>query len=115
MLHIPAVVIDAPAFWKGVERNAGIVLDDDAAVVEQEIAHAGKPLRVHQVGGGFEQRHAWTARGTPSKEFAAATREIGPEIIKRLRRCAVAAERDLHAVSRRTHVDRVIDRVAEPR
>ena len=52
--NVAAVAIHFPTFRKGAQRNPGIILNDDATVLEKEIAHAGESITVHEEGSGFE-------------------------------------------------------------
>ena len=53
--HISSIAIDFPVFWERTERDAGVVLNDDAAVLEKKAAHAGETFAVHEIRGGLEQ------------------------------------------------------------
>ena len=46
--RIAAVCQHAPAFWKIAQRDTRIVLNNDAAVLQQEIAHPGEAIAVHE-------------------------------------------------------------------
>src|SRR5687768_7180115 len=78
--HEASVAIDGPGFRESFERNAGVVLDDDTAVLEQKIADAGESAGMHQVRSRFEQAVARALRGTPLQEGTLAAREIGFEV-----------------------------------
>ena len=65
MRYITPVAIYLPAFRERSQRNAGIILDNDAAVVQKKIAHPGESFGMHQVGGGFQQAVPWPLSCTP--------------------------------------------------
>ena len=52
------VEFDGPVFAKRAQRNSRIVLNDERAVIKQEIADAGKTFVVHEIRRGFDQTHA---------------------------------------------------------
>src|SRR3712207_7597120 len=52
---VAAEAFDRPLLRKGAQRNAGIVLDDHPAVLQEEISHSGKPISVHEVRCRFQQ------------------------------------------------------------
>src|SRR5262249_9307220 len=69
------------------QRNAGIVLDDGGAVIEQEVARRREAAGVQQIGRALDQA---VARRERRAEFQKAARpdagvgEIGREVIQRL-------------------------------
>ena len=72
--NVTAVAIHLPTFGEAAERNSGIVLNNDATVLHEKIAHTGESVTVHEEGSGFEQTESGPARGTPAKKRAVATR-----------------------------------------
>jgi len=74
MRNVWAVAVHFPPFREGAQRNPGVVLNDDATVLEKEIAHTGESITVHEEGSGFEQAESGLARGAPAKKRAVATR-----------------------------------------
>jgi len=45
--HVTAVAIDLPTFRESAEGEAGVVLHDDKAVFEKEIAYSGEAVPMH--------------------------------------------------------------------
>src|SRR5438046_9013695 len=84
MRNVTTVAIHLPTFREGAQRNAGIVLNDDATVLHKKIADAGESITVHEEGSGFEQTQPWPARGAPAKESAITTRCNGMKMRMRL-------------------------------
>src|SRR2546423_1085270 len=74
MRNVTAVTIHFPAFREGAQRNPGIVLNDDATVLQKEIAHTGESIAVHQEGSGFEQTQTGPVRGAPAEKGAVSPR-----------------------------------------
>src|SRR5213082_983946 len=74
MRNVWAVAVHFPPFREGAQRNPGIVLNNDATVLHEKIAHAGESITVHEEGSGFEQAESGPARGTPAKKRAVTTR-----------------------------------------
>src|SRR5438094_9294454 len=68
--NVAAVAIHFPTFWKGAQRNPGIILNDDVTVLHEKIAHTGESIAVHQEGSGLEQAESRPARGTPANKRA---------------------------------------------
>ena len=64
--HISPVAIHFPVLWERTERDAGVVLNDDTAVIEEEIAHAGETLAMHEIRGGLEKAEARPLRRAPA-------------------------------------------------
>src|SRR5882762_9389083 len=52
------------------ERNAGIILDDGGAVVEDEITHDGEVAGVHEIGRALDQAVAGPERRAELEEAA---------------------------------------------
>jgi hypothetical protein len=48
MGNVTAVAIHFPTFGKHPQRDSGVVLDNDATVLQQEIAHAGESVAMHE-------------------------------------------------------------------
>src|SRR5213078_4207963 len=74
MRNVTAVAVHFPTFREGAQRNPGIVLNNDATVLHEKIAHTGESVTVHEEGSGFEQAESGPARGTPAKKRAVTTR-----------------------------------------
>src|SRR4029077_19819553 len=70
MRNVTAIAIHFPTFRKITQRNPGIVLNDNATVLDEKVTHPGETVAVHQEGSGFEQTQPWRARGAPAKESA---------------------------------------------
>src|SRR5437764_11809546 len=70
MRNVTAVAIHFPTFREHAQRNPGIILNDDATILEKETAHTRESITVHEEGSGFEQAEAGPARGTPAKKRA---------------------------------------------
>src|SRR5437016_6104843 len=68
--NVTTVAIHFPALGEGAQRNSGIILNNDATVLDKEIAHTGESIAVHQEGSGLEQAESRPARGTPAKKRA---------------------------------------------
>src|SRR5438309_11896134 len=75
------IELEGPTFAKGAQRNARVVLHDEAAVLEQQTADSGEPVAVHKIRSGMDQTDSGSARRAPSKESAVPSREIGLEVI----------------------------------
>ena len=45
--HLPAIAIHFPAFWK-IRSGIGIVLNDDATVLDEKVTNSGETVAVHQ-------------------------------------------------------------------
>src|SRR5438034_10599525 len=97
--HVTPVTIDFPTFRESTQRNTGIILNNHAAVFEQEIAHTPETFTVHEVGGGLEETQARPLLGAPAEEGAFATGKISLEVIQCLP-AAGAGETDLHPFRR---------------
>jgi len=54
MRNVTAVTIHFPTFREGAQRNPGIVLNNDATVLQKKIADAGETIAVHEKGCGLE-------------------------------------------------------------
>ena len=52
--NVTAVAIYLPTFREHAQRNPGIVLNDDATVLHEKIAHPGESIAIHEEGSGFE-------------------------------------------------------------
>jgi len=52
--NVTTVAVHFPTFREGMQRNPGIVLNDDATVLEKEIAHTGESIAVQEERSGFE-------------------------------------------------------------
>ena len=95
---------EAPALLIEVdERDAGIVLDDGGAVLEDEVAHRGEVAGMQEVGRALEQAVAGRQRGTELQEAArldAGIGKIGREIIQRLFHAIAAGEDDARTAHR---------------
>src|SRR5438477_11280200 len=74
MRNVGAVAIHFPTFREHAQRNPGIILNDDATILEKETAHTGESITVHEEGSGFEQAETGPARGTPAKKRAVCRR-----------------------------------------
>src|SRR5256885_3076025 len=70
---VTTVATHFPPFRKGAQRDPRIVLNDDATVLQKEIAHTGESIAVHQEGSGFKQTQARPMRGGPAKKGAIST------------------------------------------
>src|ERR1044072_9234948 len=112
---ITPVEIDLPCLRKSAQWNPRIVLDENATVVQEKIAHAVESLSVHQVRRGFEQTDARTLARAPFQEWARTAGQIGFEIIQGLVRSAAGRERDPHSFRRVPDVGSVDDVTAHPR
>src|SRR5438045_9786564 len=64
--NVTTVAVHFPTFREGMQRNPGIVLNDDATVLEKEIAHSGESITVHEEGSGFEQAEPGPGRAAPA-------------------------------------------------
>src|SRR6266404_8242210 len=105
---VAAVAIDLPRFGKSAQRDTGVILDNNAAAAQEEIAHAGEALGMHQVGGGLEQAVTLSLPGAPLEERTRSAGKVGLEVIQGLLG-AVAGEVDLHAFRGSLHVGGVED------
>src|SRR3954468_7457235 len=80
--HIPFVAIEV------ADGNAGVVLHDEAAVLEQKVAHAREAVFKHQVGRRLEKAIAAAKRSAEFHEGGvradAAVGNVGGEIVKGL-------------------------------
>ena len=114
VLHEATVEIDLPTFRERPKRDAGIVLHNHAAVVEQKIPDTGEAFGVHEVGGGLEQAKARALVRAPFQKRAGAAREVGLEIVEGLL-VAIACEVDLHSFRRAFQISRVEDSAIQPR
>src|SRR6266446_2503977 len=112
--NVTTVAVHFPTFREIAQRNPRIVLNDDATVLHEKIAHTGEPIPVHEEGSGFEQAESGPARGTPAQKGAVASGQIRFEIIKRLR-LFTATERNLYAFCRGAHVCHIDYGVTETR
>src|SRR5436305_5565986 len=70
MRNVWAVAVHFPPFRESAQRNPGIVLNNDATVLHEKIAHTGESVAMHEEGSGFEQTQARPARGAPAKKSA---------------------------------------------
>src|SRR5207248_7790462 len=68
MGNVTAVAVHFPALGKHPQGNPGIVLNNDAAVLQKEIPHARESIAVHQERSGFDQTKTGPARRAPAKE-----------------------------------------------
>src|SRR5689334_24252695 len=68
MRNVTAVATHFPAFGKHPQGNPGIVLNNNAAVLQKEIPDAGESIAMHQEGSGLEQTKTGSARCAPAKE-----------------------------------------------
>src|SRR6185437_961917 len=91
--HVPAALLEV------AEGNAGVVLDDERAVGEEEIADRGKAVAVHEIARRLEQADAGTVTLAEGEEgaVAAAVGQVGLEVIERLLLARRTAKIDLHA------------------
>jgi len=54
MRNVTAIAIHFPTFREHAQRNPGIVLNNDATVLQKKIADPGESIAVHEEGCGFE-------------------------------------------------------------
>src|SRR5207244_11839360 len=108
---ITSIAVDFPGFREGAERDAGVVLNDDATVLEEKIAYAGETFAVHQIRGRLEKTQAGPLLGAPAQEPTFAARKIGLEVIQSLDAARVL-EVDFHSFRRRLNVGGVMHRAA---
>src|SRR5438270_1620737 len=107
------VKFEIPVFVKGAQRNAGIVLHDEVAVLEQKIPDSGEAIIVHEVRRRLNQTDPGAAGRAPTKKRAVAARQIGLEVIQCLR-ATISTECNFHAFRRAVNVSRVEHGAAEP-
>ena len=114
MRDVTPIEIELPTFRKRAQRNPGIVLDDDAAVIEEKIADAGKSFVVHEVGSSLDQTEPRPARRAPTQKSAVASREVVLEVVQSLRMEAVA-KGNLNAFRGAVDISGVDHSASEPR